>query len=71
MALKKPYSPEQMATKLIAAGRGHRSINQAKAMLAEQLTIMGADEFILWMDQYGFWHDFTCYLMDLKRDGEK
>jgi len=71
MARKKPYSPEQMATKLNVAAQGLRSINQAKAMLLEQLGIQGADGFMRWMDQHGFWNDFTCCLMDLKRDGEK
>lgn len=71
MARRKAYSPEQMARKINGAAQGLRSINQAKAMLLEQLGIQGADAFMGWMDQHGFWNDFTCYLMDLKRDGEK
>ena len=71
MARRKAYSPEQMARKLDVAVRGLLSMNDLKRMLAEQLTIMGGDEFMLWMDQHGFLNDFTCYLMDLKRDGEK
>ena len=71
MARKKPYSPEQMATKLTVAAQGLHSINQAKAMLLEQLGIQGPDEFMRWMDQHGFFNDFTCCLMDLKRDGKK